>query len=115
VTEVHERRLRAGRTDDGCDEECAHSDARDLWAEALSTFGDRAHELSFLRSRAMSSSGQFEYGVGPDNEDGIILLIGPRQTTSYCHGFGLSDCQLELLSVQVDCAISELAPAPFDA
>ena len=47
-----------------------------------------------------------------DNEDGIIILIGPRQTTSYCHGFGLSGCQLELLSFQVDCAISALAPAP---
>jgi hypothetical protein len=62
---VHERRLRAGCTDDGGDEDCAHSDARDLWAEALTTFGDRAHELSFLRSRAMSSSGHCEYGVGP--------------------------------------------------
>jgi hypothetical protein len=50
----HERRLRASRTDGRCDEDCAHSDARALWAEALTTFGDRAHELSFLRSRAMS-------------------------------------------------------------
>jgi hypothetical protein len=51
---AHERRLRAGSTDGECDEDCAHSEARALWAEALTTFGDRAHELTFLRSRAMS-------------------------------------------------------------
>jgi hypothetical protein len=49
---AHERRLRAGRTGDVCDEECPHVEARTLWAEALAAFGDRAHELSFLRSRA---------------------------------------------------------------
>jgi hypothetical protein len=59
---AHERRLRAGPADDGCDEDCGHSEARTLWAEALTTFGDRAHELSFLRSRATSSGDQFEGG-----------------------------------------------------
>ena len=49
---AHERRLRTGRTDDVCDDECPHVEARTLWAEALEAFGDRAHELSFLRSRA---------------------------------------------------------------
>lgn len=49
---VHERRLRTGRTGDVCDDECPHGEARTLWAEALEAFGDRAHELSFLRSRA---------------------------------------------------------------
>jgi hypothetical protein len=53
----HERRLRAGRTDDGCDEDCAHNDARAIGAEAVTTFGDRARELSVLRSRAMSPGG----------------------------------------------------------
>jgi hypothetical protein len=57
---AHERRIRANRTDSGCNEDCAHSEARALWAEALNTFGDRAHELSFLRSRAMSPGSQFE-------------------------------------------------------
>lgn len=51
---AHERRLRTGRTRDVCDDECPHVEARTLWTEALATFGDRAHELSFLRSRATS-------------------------------------------------------------
>lgn len=54
---THERRLRAGRADDGCDEDCAHAKAGTLWAQALDAFGDRAHKLSFLRSRASSASG----------------------------------------------------------
>jgi hypothetical protein len=51
---AHERRLRTGRTGDVCDDECPHVEARSLWAEALEVFGERAHELSFLRSRATS-------------------------------------------------------------
>ena len=50
---AHERRLRAGRTDDTCGDECPHADARALWSEALQAFGDRAQELTFLRSRAL--------------------------------------------------------------
>jgi hypothetical protein len=49
---AHERRLRAGTTSDSCDDECAHAEARALWAEAVATFGARAQELTFLRSRA---------------------------------------------------------------
>jgi hypothetical protein len=49
---AHERRLRAGRTGDRCDEECPHAEAEDLWSEAVATFGARAEELTFLRSRA---------------------------------------------------------------
>jgi hypothetical protein len=49
---AHERRLRAMRTDDACDDECPHMEARTLWAEAATMFGNRASELSFLRSRA---------------------------------------------------------------
>ena len=52
---AHERRLRAGTTDDTCDDECPHTDARALWAEALATFGARARDLVFLRSRAQSA------------------------------------------------------------
>ena len=53
---AHERRIRAGTTSDACDEECAHAEARALWPEALATFGHRAHELAFLRSRALSGA-----------------------------------------------------------
>lgn len=48
---AHERRVRAGRSDD-CGDDCAHAQARELWAEAVATFGRGAKELAFLRSRA---------------------------------------------------------------
>jgi hypothetical protein len=53
---AHERRLGSGGADDRCDEDCAHSEASALWADAVATFGDRAHELMFLRSRATGQS-----------------------------------------------------------
>jgi hypothetical protein len=52
---AHERRLRIARTDDLCNEECPHGEARILWAEAVAMFGDRASELRFLQSRAMTA------------------------------------------------------------
>ena len=54
---AHERRLRVGRTSDTCDDECPHVEAQTLWAEALDTFGPRASELAFLRSRAQRTTG----------------------------------------------------------
>ena len=51
---AHERKIRAGRTEELCDEECPHAEARSLWVEAMEIFGDRAEELRFLRSRAAS-------------------------------------------------------------
>jgi hypothetical protein len=57
---AHERRLRAGRTADACDDECPHVEARTLWAEALATLGTRASELTFLRARATGASRQSE-------------------------------------------------------
>ena len=56
---AHERKIRAGRTDAVCDEECPHSDARTLWIEAVDVFGDRAQELTFLRSHATRRSELF--------------------------------------------------------
>ena len=47
---AHERRIGAGRVE--CGEDCAHAQARELWAEAVVTFGRGAQELAFLRSRA---------------------------------------------------------------
>ncbi|HET9372234.1 MAG TPA: hypothetical protein VFO19_18360 [Vicinamibacterales bacterium] len=47
---AHERKLRSGRTDEACDEECPHAEARMLWAEALDVIGERAYELTFLRT-----------------------------------------------------------------
>jgi hypothetical protein len=62
---AHERRLRTGRTTDGCDDECPHDEARSLWAEALVTLGSRAGELTFLRSRANGASPSLREGVAP--------------------------------------------------
>lgn len=53
---AHERRLRTDRTSDVCHDECPHAEARTLWSEALATFGSRAHELTFLRSRAKETA-----------------------------------------------------------
>jgi hypothetical protein len=53
---AHERKIRAGRPGEVCDEECPHADARMLWGEALRAFGDRAQELTFLRSRALAGA-----------------------------------------------------------
>lgn len=53
---THERKIRVGRPSAVCDEECAHAEARTLWIEALDVFGDRAQELTFLRSRARAAT-----------------------------------------------------------
>jgi hypothetical protein len=50
---THERRLRIGHPGEGCDDECPHAEAGVLWSEAMATFGARAADLTFLRSRAV--------------------------------------------------------------
>jgi hypothetical protein len=60
---AHERRLRTGRTSDVCDDDCPHAEARALWSEAMTIFGSRAHELTFLRSRASESSRRAKAGA----------------------------------------------------
>ena len=65
----HERRLRTGRTGDVCDDECPHVEARTLWAEALAAFGERVHELSFLRSRATNNAQPIAKTVGPRSRE----------------------------------------------
>jgi hypothetical protein len=48
---VHQRRAGSPGSD-GCDGECPHSEAPLLWLEALDVYGERAHELGFLRTHA---------------------------------------------------------------
>jgi hypothetical protein len=60
---AHERRLRTGRTSDVCDDECPHAEAPALWSEAVATFGSRAPELTFLRSRAADSARRLKGGA----------------------------------------------------
>ena len=67
---AHERRLRTGRAGDACDDECAHVEARTLWAEAVATLGSRANELTFLRSRAVAS-GRNSEEVAPAQAQGL--------------------------------------------
>jgi hypothetical protein len=66
---AHDRKIRVEGADAACDEECPHDDARALWSEALEILGERAHELTFLRSRAEAASGQpvAASGVGADS------------------------------------------------
>ena len=49
---AHERKIRAGRMDAICNDECPHAAARRLWHEAVETFGSAAHGLTFLRAAA---------------------------------------------------------------
>jgi hypothetical protein len=65
---AHERRLRTGRTADTCDDECPHVEAGTLWAEALATFGTRASELTFLRSRAAIGAWRQSEELNPPTE-----------------------------------------------
>ena len=79
---AHERRLRTGRTADTCDEECPHVEARTLWAEALATFGPRAGELTFLRSRAIGGSRQSERFIAPTDtvSEAADIVHSPSRT-----------------------------------
>ena len=79
---AHERKIRAGRADAVCDEECAHAEARTLWIEALEVFGDRAEELTFLRSRAMAAAGPNEEVVAPADVLSEAADRGPRSNGS---------------------------------
>lgn len=72
---AHERRLRAGSTGDTCDDECPHAEAGPLWLEAVSTFGDRAEELTFLRSRAEARKSR-----GTSDGRGLPETVHPAST-----------------------------------
>lgn len=54
----HDAMVSHERTGDGtaCDDECPHADAGPLWQEAVLTFGAKADELRFLRSRGGARS-----------------------------------------------------------
>ena len=52
---AHERKLRSRALSYACNDECPHVAARALWSEAVATFGTRAQEFTFLRSRAQDT------------------------------------------------------------
>jgi hypothetical protein len=64
---AHERALRARRPGAACDDECPHVEARALWAEAVATYGARAQELAFLRSRATAATRDTPDVLAPAN------------------------------------------------
>ena len=68
----HERRVRGGHARDVCDEDCPHAEAPELWAKAVTTFGDRADELSFLRSRAIDATRAGDEARGREETKPII-------------------------------------------
>jgi hypothetical protein len=55
---AHERKIRTGRVDAVCDDDCPHAEARALWQDAVDAFGARADTLTFLRSRALAPAGR---------------------------------------------------------
>jgi hypothetical protein len=63
---THERRLRTTPTSAPCEDDCPHAEARTLWREALSVFGARASQLSFLRSHGVSRVGFAATGRAAD-------------------------------------------------
>jgi len=49
---MHVRRSGASRGRN-CDADCPHVEAQSLWLEAVDTYGERAHELGFLRTHGV--------------------------------------------------------------
>jgi hypothetical protein len=45
-----------------------------------------------------------------DSEDAVIALVDRAGTTTICHGFGASGCQLELLANLLDSTIRAMTP-----
>jgi hypothetical protein len=46
-----------------------------------------------------------------DSEDGLIVLLDRRRAFSYAGGFGLSPCQLELVTEEIGRALRSVAAA----
>ena len=44
-----------------------------------------------------------------DREDGLLVLFDGTRMLSYTHGFGISPCQLELMSVELERAIRSIS------
>lgn len=53
---AHERHLGTADRPEACGDDCPHGRARALWAEALMTYGEDAHELSFLRAKSLATA-----------------------------------------------------------
>jgi hypothetical protein len=78
---AHDRKIRAGRAEEVCDEECPHAEARTLWVEALEIFGDRAQELTFLRSRG-DQRWLSAMGAIPSSDRGAVVMARKTAATN---------------------------------
>lgn len=60
---VHQRR--AGSRRRLCAPDCPHNEARALWIDALAVYGERAHDLRFLRMHGFVAAGRAapEYAI----------------------------------------------------
>ena len=96
---VHERRLRAGRGGEVCDEECPHVEARTLWPAALDTFGRRAHELTFLRSRAAAAPKFPANGAAGGAEGSKKTDHGPHSDRAGRRPIGMPDAGVANVSL----------------
>ena len=47
-----------------------------------------------------------------DSEDGVIVLVDKSRAISYAQGFGISACQLELLTVEIERAVRATGGRP---
>lgn len=72
---AHERKMRAGRTGEVCDEDCPHAEARSLWVDAMEIFGDRAQELRFLRSRATAAAESANVFMRPEQSRAVTVEL----------------------------------------
>ena len=69
---AHERKLRSATISEACDDDCPHAEARALWSEAVATFGRRAQELTFLRSRAQDTRRSVSAAGSPHARAGAV-------------------------------------------
>ena len=46
-----------------------------------------------------------------DREDGLIVFFDRDRMVSYAQGFGLSGCQIELLTVEIERAVRDVVGA----
>ena len=49
-----------------------------------------------------------------DSEDAMIVLVDGSRAISYAHGFGISPSQLELLALEIERAVRNVAGPPID-
>jgi hypothetical protein len=100
---AHERRLRTGRN--ACNDECPHSEAQALWAEAQTMFGPRACELTFLQSRADMRQ-PIAHEVAAANE---LIPNASHSATRSAHTTPQHERHREILSDSPDRSPSALA------